>query len=169
MRIGKSMAGGGQGPTYVSELESTALSFEEDGSQTSSIRASATGSLLFEGSSSGSTCDVSGLGTVTATEFTSVSDRRLKTNIRRLHERPLSLLRKLHGVKFDWKNDDHAKRFGPQIGVIAQSVQQVMPEICSEDPQTGTLTVDYSKLSCLLLECIREMAGMYESDDDKYV
>jgi hypothetical protein len=157
---------GQQGAAYTAELSNQDVVLKADGAQTHRIDASSSG-IAFE-SSSGSACDVSGLGTVTATEYSATSDRRLKTNTRRLHERPLSLLRKLHGVRFDWVNEDHAARFGPQIGVLAQSVREVMPEICSEDPQTGTLAVDYSKLSCLLLECIREMAGMYDEDDEKF-
>jgi hypothetical protein len=156
----------GQGPAYTAELTNQDVVFKADGSQTHKIDASGSG-IAFE-SASGSALNLSGLGTVTANEFSATSDSRLKTNIRRLHERPLSLLRKLHGVRFDWINEDHAARFGPQIGVLAQSVREVMPEICSEDPQTGTLAVDYSKLSCLLLECIREMAGMYSEDDEKF-
>jgi hypothetical protein len=164
--VGSGGGTGGGSSSSTSELHNDHLVFKQSGSQVSRIDGSSSSDTLnLQGSDASTKCDVTGCGTISCVEVVASSDRRLKTNIRRLHERPLSLLRKLHGVRFDWANEDHAKRFGPQVGCIAQDVQQVLPEICSEDPSTGTLSVDYSKLSCLLLECLREMAGMYEEDD----
>jgi hypothetical protein len=155
--------------SIANELSNTAITFSSGGSQLGKIGlGSSSNSLKVEGSDSNTKLDIQNAGTISCLEVVASSDRRLKKNIRRLHERPLSLLRKLHGVRFDWANEDHAKRYGPQVGCIAQDVQQVLPEICSEDPSTGTLSVDYSKLSCLLLECLREMAGMYEDDDARF-
>jgi hypothetical protein len=157
------MAGGGQGPTYTSELESTSLAFEEDGSQTGSIRASASGSLLFEGSSSGSTCDVSGLGSISATEFVATSDASLKTDIKRIHDSPLDIVKKLRGCKFQWRDPEARQRYGEQVGVLAQEVEAAgIPEIVSTDPETGRKSVQYDRLCVLLIEAIKQMCGEHD-------
>jgi ABC-type sugar transport system ATPase subunit len=56
-------------------------------------------------------------GTLSATIFTSLSDETQKTNIRPI-ENALDLVRKMNGVKYDWK-DDHNQS---SIGVIAQEI-----------------------------------------------
>ena len=50
-----------------------------------------------------------------------------------------------------------------EIGVIAQEIREVCPQIVSED-ENGMLSVDYSKLSILALYCIKDLYGKLKKD-----
>ena len=77
------------------------------------------------------------------------SDERLKENIYPI-DNALSRVGQIEGVYFNWK--DQPER---QVGVIAQNVQKVLPEVVSED-NNSYLSVDYSKIVPLLVEAINE-------------
>ena len=84
------------------------------------------------------------------------SDIKLKKNITDT-KYGLSDVLKLRGVDFDWKEKRDGKH---DIGVIAQEVKEIIPEVVSEVPdfEDGTyLTVDYSKLVPVLIESIKEL------------
>jgi len=70
-------------------------------------------------------------GTVTAPGFFYSSDRRLKKNVHNI-ETPLEKILALDGVSFQWKEDDRN-----DIGLIAQDVEKIFPEIVKTDKQTG--------------------------------
>eukprot|EP00798_Chlamydomonas_sp_ICE-L_P010923 gene10923-biopygen11001 len=55
---------------------------------------------------------------------------------------------------FEYRGDDSRKR---HAGVIAQQVQQVLPEVVDVHPLKDTLTVAYGNLSSLLLAGIQEL------------
>ena len=77
------------------------------------------------------------------------SDERLKNNVRPMQNATKDLL-KLNGVTFNWKRNDQA-----DIGLIAQDVQKVYPQLVRTD---GThLQVDYQKLVAPLIESVREL------------
>ena len=84
------------------------------------------------------------------------SDKKLKTNIKDIKYGLKDVL-KLRGVDFDWKE----KRDGVHdIGVIAQEVKKVIPEVVQEvkDLVEDTyLSVDYAKLVPVLIEAIKEL------------
>tara|TARA_R110000751_G_scaffold268727_2_gene368442 strand:- start:842 stop:3268 length:2427 start_codon:yes stop_codon:yes gene_type:complete len=84
------------------------------------------------------------------------SDKKLKKNIKDI-KYGLSDVMKLRGVDFDWKE----KRDGVHdIGVIAQEVREVIPEVVQEveDLVEDTyLSVDYAKLVPVLIEAIKEL------------
>jgi hypothetical protein len=88
------------------------------------------------------------------------SDIRLK-NIEGNIEDALSKLMTLNGVYF--RENEVAKSLGynndkRQVGVIAQEVQEVIPEIVSPAPiDEKYLTVKYEKLIPLLIEAIKEL------------
>lgn len=79
------------------------------------------------------------------------SDERLKTDIKLL-ENSLDKINKLKGVCYTWK-DGHG---GKEIGVIAQDIQAQFPELVSTN-KDNFLTVDYPKLTAVLIEGIKEM------------
>jgi hypothetical protein len=87
-------------------------------------------------------------GTVTAPNFVSSSDRRLKTDIETIGD-ALSLVRDLRGVRYVMGGQ-------PGIGVIAQEVEPVLPEIVSE--ADGLKRVAYGNLAGLLIEAIKVLA-----------
>jgi subtilisin family serine protease len=86
-------------------------------------------------------------GSLTGTNFFPSSSLALKTNIRTL-ENPLAKVRGLAGVQFDWKLTGR-----PSLGVVAEDVARVLPEVVSREPQTGVLQgVSYDSLVGVLLE-----------------
>ncbi|NBV29929.1 hypothetical protein EBS02_13115, partial [bacterium] len=95
-------------------------------------------------------------GIVTATVFTSPSDIKLKTNIKPILS-PLSKVLQLNGVTFNWIDNNR-----PSVGVIAQDVESIFPELVS---QTGSKTVNYNGLIGLLIEAVKELKK--EIDDLK--
>ena len=90
------------------------------------------------------------------------SDRRLKENIK-LIENPITIIDQIRGVTFDWTDEHMARRGGEDgyfvrkhdIGVIAQEVQAVLPELVGTR-EDGYLAVKYEKMVALLIEAIKE-------------
>ena len=133
--------------TFSSELTTDKLTFMMNASEKGSITTTSSG------------IDLAGGSTITANAFSATSDVRLKTDIRRISSKPLELIKKLRGVRFEWSNLDHREKYGPQIGLIAQEVEQVIPEIVRTDPETEKKSVDYAKLVAVLIEAMRYMIG----------
>ncbi len=77
------------------------------------------------------------------------SDERLKENIQPL-QNALKKVTQLRGVSFDFKKDKKK-----QIGVIAQEVEKIIPEVVGENPD-GYKGVQYGNLVGLLIEAIKE-------------
>jgi hypothetical protein len=90
------------------------------------------------------------IGTLFATDFDSTSDERLKKNIKPI-EGALDKVTKLVGVEFDWVNTDKKS-----IGVIAQQVEEVVPELVHTNSK-GYKSVSYGNLAALLIEAIKEL------------
>jgi hypothetical protein len=101
---------------------------------------------------------------LTATgNITAYSDRSLKENIVTIPN-ALSLVQRLRGVTFDWIADK--KR---SYGVIAQEVEEVVPEFIhetveSESKDKKTIkSVAYGNMVSLLIEAIKEQQTTIES------
>ncbi len=86
--------------------------------------------------------------TVTANTFNATSDATLKTNIAPI-ENALAILEKITGVSFDWKNHQ-----GSAEGVLAQEVEQVLPNAVNTDEQ-GKKSVSYNNLVGVLIEAVK--------------
>ncbi|MCB0731545.1 MAG: tail fiber domain-containing protein [Ignavibacteriae bacterium] len=85
------------------------------------------------------------------------SDIRFKKNITSIPN-CIESIKFLNGIYYDWKTEEFPDRnFNNkrQIGVIAQEVEKVFPELVSTDNE-GYKSVNYSKLSPLLIEAIKE-------------
>lgn len=82
--------------------------------------------------------------------FYESSDERLKTILSPVKVN-LDELSKLRKVYFLWKEKPED---GKQLGIIAQDVQKLYPELVSLDSETGLLSVAYDKLSIIALEAI---------------
>ena len=80
------------------------------------------------------------------------SDQRLKTNIKPLQS-SMQKLQQLNGYTYNWK--DKTKDNDEQIGLIAQEVQKVFPQLVKPNPN-GDLSVNYIGLIPVLLEGIKE-------------
>ena len=85
------------------------------------------------------------------------SDIRLKDNIEVI-KGSLDKIGEIRGVEFDWndKSPGWAQERGHDVGVIAQEVQKIIPEIVIER-KNGYLGVDYKRIIPLLIESIKEL------------
>ena len=102
-------------------------------------------------------------GHATVITLTETSDQRFKKNILPL-ENSLSKLLSLRGVSYQWRIDDFPnRRFkeGSNIGLIAQEVQQLFPELVSTNSE-GFLSVSYSGLSPIIIEAMKEQQKLIE-------
>ncbi len=100
-------------------------------------------------------------GAYTPGQFYSASDARFKTDIEKILD-PLEKLDKLNGIYFNWKRDEYPEmEFSDQrqIGILAQDVEKVLPEIVGED-EKGYKAVAYDKLTVVLLEAVKEQQKM---------
>ena len=83
------------------------------------------------------------------------SDKRHKNNIQPITNALLKVS-KLNGVTWEWNDDVHeVTKSTPKTGLIAQEVQEVLPEVIKER-EDGFLALDYSKMMGLLVEAIKE-------------
>ncbi len=117
--------------------------------------------LYFDGSKKAET--VTGgfnvTGNMTATgNVTAYSDAKLKTDVSTIND-SLGIVGKLRGVNYKWISDGQE-----DIGVIAQEVEKVVPEVVKETDD-GTKTVDYGRLVCVLINAINELKA--ELDEHK--
>lgn len=72
-------------------------------------------------------------------------------------DNPTEKLQHLRGVTWKWRDDapDDAKD-QPGMGVIAQEVERVFPELVTTDPQ-GRKKVNYLGLIAPLIEAVKEL------------
>ena len=84
------------------------------------------------------------------------SDARLKSNIVTLGPTLISLMQ-LDAKRYTMKADKGQKQ---KIGLLAQEVQKVFPELVSED-KNGMLAVNYQALVPVLINALKEQEGNY--------
>ena len=120
-----------------------------------------TGTLTMSGSYSGS---FSATGNLTAYS----SDERLK-NFKGKIENALDKVEQLNGYYYEWNDvakdiDKDAFKNGMEVGVSAQEIEKVLPEVVTEAPivkihelDTDYKTVYYDKVVPLLIEAIKEL------------
>ena len=83
------------------------------------------------------------------------SDERLKDNIE-LISNPIEKVQSLKGVTWNWnENADELQQSLPNVGVIAQDVEKVLPQLVT-DRDNGFKGVDYAKLTGLLIEAVKD-------------
>jgi len=94
------------------------------------------------------------------------SDERLKAN-KELITDPLHKLSQINGYEFDWipmfgihENEGH------DIGVIAQEVAKVIPEVVTTR-DNGYMAVKYEKIVPLLIEAIKDLSTQVKNLQDK--
>jgi hypothetical protein len=109
-------------------------------------------------------------GSITATDDITAffsSDRRLKEKIEPIVD-ALSKINKISGNTFDWKDGfgEIHNNTGKDVGVIAQEIQEILPEIVVER-NSGYLAVQYEKIVALLIEAIKEQQKQIEEIKQK--
>jgi hypothetical protein len=83
------------------------------------------------------------------------SDKRLKDNIVPITS-ALAKIDSINGVEYDWNSELQAIHSGHDVGVIAQEIEQVLPEaVVTRD--NGYKAVNYDKVIPLLLQAIKEL------------
>jgi hypothetical protein len=107
---------------------------------------------------------------VSSGNITAYSDPRLKENVERIGN-ALWIVQKLDGVRFTWSGKSAliGRPGKPDIGVLADQVEAVLPEIVAfsiEDEANGNerwRMVDYDKLVPVLIEAVKELAARIDA------
>ena len=137
------------------------------GSQNLGIRSKVSDKdIIFLGNDGGSeitalTLDMSAAGAATFNDnVTAYSDERLKDNIETI-ENGLDKVEQLRGVTYTRDEKE-------SIGVIAQEVEKILPEIVlTADDEMGTKSVDYSRLTAVLIEAVTELSARVKELEGK--
>ena len=85
--------------------------------------------------------------------LTETSSREMKTNIEPI-ENILPAVLQMQGVSFDWKKDED--RGLTNYGFIAEDVDKILPNLVSHDEEGKAQGIQYSKMTAVLLEAIKE-------------
>ena len=101
------------------------------------------------------------------------SDRRYKENLKNI-EKPNEKLKRINGYEFDWNDKHEVYKNTHDIGVIAQEIEEVLPEIVVER-EDGYKAVRYEKIIPLLIESNKDLVQRVEGleqtikeKDEKY-
>ena len=107
------------------------------------------------------TIDGSAAGAATFNDnVTAYSDERLKDNIETLTD-GLDKVKQLRGVTYTRDEKE-------SIGVIAQEVEKILPEIVlTADDEMGTKSVDYSRITAVLIEAVKELSARVKELENK--
>lgn len=92
-------------------------------------------------------------GDVTAVNFNSTSDARLKSDVQEIDG--ISLVHKLRPVAFKWQNGEQS------YGVMAQEIREVFPSLVSED-KDGYLSVNYIPMIAMLVDAVQKLSADVE-------
>ena len=93
-----------------------------------------------------------------------LSDINLKTNVNEIED-ALTKTMSLQGVSFEWdiaNNPGRNLSEGTNLGLVAQEVQPIFPEVVSSD-ENGILYIDYSSLIPVLIESVKELKYINDS------
>jgi len=108
-------------------------------------------------------------GSITATNDViayGTSDERLKTNVLTISG-SLDILKQIGGYTFDWIEVPDVHQFkGHDIGVIAQEIEAVLPELVTTR-ENGYKAVKYEKLVALLIETNKQLLARVEALEAK--
>ena len=91
-------------------------------------------------------------------DINSASDERLKSDIRTL-DNSLNILEEIRGVEFNWSTTNK-----PSVGVIAQEVEKVLPQLVSEG---DSKSVNYNGLIAVLIEAVKDQQKQINKLEEK--
>jgi hypothetical protein len=123
---------------------------------------------IFANTTSGSTSNLSvsstklyynpSTGTLNATNFNSLSDARLKSNIQQIIN-AIDTVSSMRGVYFDM----YGKK---SLGLIAQEVEELLPEVVNDGEYK---TIAYGNIVAVLIEAIKELHNKVEALERKVI
>jgi len=145
-----SAAGGGGGVTIADDTTTNSSAYYP------MLATVTTGSLSTSNVSSTKLTFNPSTGLLTSTDYNSSSDKRLKKSIKTVGS-ALEKVEALRGVTFTWKDSNT-----PAIGMIAQEVQEVLPEVVTTDDD-GYLGIKYTNVIGVLVEAIKELKAEFEA------
>lgn len=158
--------GGGNGLVATSTIN-TILELNRSSGSYAALKLTDTGgNITLNGGGSGFlVSSLSGTGTV-ALEATSIgvvqrttSDARLKCNVASVEPtEALELALRLRPVRYNWR-DTEARGTQRELGLIAQEVAPVVPEVVTQADHDGMLGIDYPKLTAVLIGAVQELAA----------
>lgn len=93
------------------------------------------------------------------------SDRRLKDNLE-LISNPLQKINQIGGYSFEWNKEKQDIYSGKDYGVIAQEIEQILPELV-DTRENGYKAVKYDKLVSLLIEGIKDLSKQVDELKEK--
>lgn len=102
-------------------------------------------------------------GNVRCVALTQTSDLRYKKDIQPLAS-PLERISQLNGVSYHWRTDEFpgmGLNRDKQIGLIAQEVEPVLPELVIHD-KNGFKSIAYGNLTAVLVEAVKELKAQNE-------
>jgi hypothetical protein len=103
---------------------------------------------------------VSGISIYASHDIAAYSDKRVKKDIETIPN-ALDKVSKLRGVTF--KRTDEGSSDRTHMGVIAQEVQEVVPEVVTTRESDGHLSVAYANMVGLLIESVKDLKAEVES------
>jgi trimeric autotransporter adhesin len=160
------------GSFYIRDNESTSnlVVQIEQGAPANVLRIQATtGNVGIGTTTPNYTLDVAGSFNATSGPW-SASDRRYKTDITPI-DSSLSKVSKLQGVYYNWDRAKWPKKNfpeGKQVGLIAQEVEKVVPEVVNTDKE-GYKSLSYDKLTAVLIEAVKEQQKEIEGQKEMIV
>ena len=100
-------------------------------------------------------------GTLSCTDFNTTSDINLKKDIEVIPNAN-EILKQINGVNFTWSGTNKLS-----LGVIAQDVEKVLPQLVSERSDTGTKSVNYNGLIGVLIESVKDLSQRIKELEDR--
>lgn len=96
------------------------------------------------------------------------SDLRLKKDVTPL-ENPLQKVLALEGISYLWNETalNSKAPTNPQVGLIAQQVASVIPDLVKKDTATNLLAINYTKITPYLVESIKELKSLIDQQNEK--
>ena len=99
-------------------------------------------------------------GELNARALTQSSDARLKKDIDPINL-GLEAILQLEGKTYKWNDASRSQQ--THIGLIAQEVEKVIPEVVTED-ENGFKAIAYAKLTTILIEAIKEQQEIFSKN-----
>lgn len=119
-------------------------------------RGSETRTLFLQASTGNLSIGSNGDGSVgIANAWNTFSDRRWKTDLQVITS-ALEKVNQINGYYYKWKDRPDTTM---QVGVMAQEIEAILPELVSTNEE-GYKSVDYSKLTALLIQAMKEQQQM---------